>query len=77
MNDKHKAFFLTLALGCFEAVRDEEARGSARFRRLDNAMDNCIKAVDLYNPGGFDVEDCRKAGELIDEFNERIKGLYS
>ncbi len=76
MTDRHKAFFLSVALGCFEAVRNEERPGSTRYRKLDNAMDNCIKAVDLFNPDGFSFEDSKKAGDLIDEFNERIKQMY-
>lgn len=76
MNDQHKAFFLSVALGCFEAVRNEEERGTTRFRRLDNAMDNCLKAVDLYLPQAFSGEDCDKATVVLDEINERIRELY-
>ena len=77
MNNQQKAFFLSVALGCFEAVRNEEAPKTTRFRRLDAAMDNCIKTFDLYNPGSFGPEELQKAGQLIDEINERIVAILS
>lgn len=76
MTVQHKAFFLSVALGCFEAVKEQEKPGGARHRRLENAVQNCLKAVDMYLPEAWGFEDMNKAGTLIDELNERIKELF-
>ena len=76
MTDDHKAFFLSVALGCFETIKQEEKPGSARYRRLDNALDNCLKAVDMYRPEAWGFEEMNKASSLLDEMNERIKELF-
>lgn len=76
MNDNHRAFFLSIAVGCFEAVKEHEVKGSCRYRKLDNALDNCLKAVDLYRPNAWNFEDMNKASALIDEINERIKEMF-
>jgi len=72
MTDDHKAFFLSVALGCFETIKQEEKPGSARYRRLDNGL----KAVDMYRPEAWGFEEMNKASSLLDEMNERIKELF-
>lgn len=76
MTDQHKAFFLSVALGAFETVRSEETPGTCRHRKLGNAIDNCLKAVDLYRPESWGFEDMEKAGKLLDEINERITQMF-
>lgn len=76
MSDPQKAFFLSVALGAFETVRNEEKKGSCRYRRLDNSIDNCLKAVELYRPEAWSFEEMEKAGRLLDEINVRIRGMF-
>lgn len=76
MTLEHKAFFLSVALGCFEAVKQEEAPGSTRYRKLENALQNCLKAVDLYLPQAWGFEEMNKASALLDEINGRIKEMF-
>jgi hypothetical protein len=76
MTDEHKAFFLSVALGAFESVKEHEKPGSTRYRKLDNALDNCLKAVDLYRPEAWSFEELNKASALLDEINLRIKELF-
>lgn len=76
MTDEHRAFFLSVALGCFEAVKQSEQPGSARYRKLDNSLDNCLKAVDLYRPDAWGFEEMNKASALLDEMNVRVGELF-
>ena len=76
MNDNQKAFFLSLALGCFEIVREHEPENSARYRKLVNALDNTCKAVDLYRPEAWCQDEMDKATALLDEFNGRIRETF-
>lgn len=77
MTDQHKAFFLSVALGAFESVKFYEKPGSTRYRKLDNALSNCLKAVDLYRPDAWGFEEMNKASALLDEINEKIKELFA
>lgn len=76
MTIEHKAFFLSVALGCFDAVKQHETPGSARCRKLDNALDNCLKAVNLYLPEAWGFEEMNKASALLDEINDRIREMF-
>lgn len=76
MTDQHKAFFLSVALGAFESVKTEEKPGTARYRKLDNALNNCLKAVDLYRPEAWGFAEMNKATALLDEMNERIREMF-
>lgn len=77
LTDQHKAFFLSVALGAFESVRGDEKPGTARHRKLTNAMENCLKAVDLYRPDAWGFEEMNKASALLDELNVRIREMFS
>lgn len=76
LTDQHRAFYLSLALVSLEVVREHEPPKSARWNRLNSAMDAAVRATDCYNWGGWNAEDCGKAAKLIDEINERIKEMF-
>ena len=76
LSDQQKAFFLSVAIGAFETVRNEEQKGSCRYRKLDNAIDNCLKSVELYRPEAWNFEDMEKAGKLLDEINDRVEEMF-
>lgn len=74
--DDMKAAALSFALGFFEMVRNVEIPKSARFTKLDNAMDNCMKAIALYSWGGWQGGKIRLVHQLIDKTNKDIRMLF-
>lgn len=76
MTDQHKAFFLSVALGAFETVRENEEPGSIRHRRMTAAIKEVCRSVDIYRPDAWGFEDMNKASALLDEMNGRIKEMF-
>jgi|SRR6185369_16067866 len=76
MTDQHKAFFLSVALGAFESVKNEELAGSVRHRRMVAAIKECCRTVDIYRPDAWGFREMNKASALLDEINERIKLMF-
>jgi len=76
MTDQHKAFFLSVALGAFESVRQEEKPESVRYRRMTSAIKEVCRCVDIYRPEAWGFEDMNKASALLDELNAKIKEMF-
>lgn len=74
--DQHKAFFLSVALGAIEAVRDNEKPESVRHRRMTAAIKEVCRCIDIYRPEAWGFEEMNKASALLDELNERIKEMF-
>ena len=73
---KVAALYLTVSLGCVEAVLAMERRGSARHTKLCNLIDHVNRVVDVYRLQAFPLEDMRNAGALIDLVNDGLKSMY-
>lgn len=76
MTDQHKAFFLSVALGAIESVRENEEPGSVRYRRMTAAIKEVCRVVDIYRPEAWGFEDMNKASALLDETNARIQEMF-
>jgi hypothetical protein len=76
MTDKEKAFFLHLALGAFESVRADEPEKSSRNIRLGKSMDRILELIDVYRLEAWPKELAELAGNIVDEFNERIARAF-
>jgi len=78
MNPEMKvaALYLTVSLGCVEAVMETERKGSARHTKLCNLVDHVNRVVDVYRLEAFPLEDMRNAGVLIDMVNDGLKSMY-
>ena len=73
---KVAALYLTVSLGCVEAVLETERKGSARHTKLSNLIDHVNRVVDVYRLEAFPLEDMRNAGALIDLVNAELKSMY-
>lgn len=73
MNDKEKAIFISIGLAALETVRAEEIPRTARYTRLDRAMDKIIDLVDIYRPEAWSNEQVNKAAKIVDSMNRKIK----
>ena len=73
---KVAALYLTVSLGCVEAVMETERKGSARHTKLANLIDHVNRVVDVYRLEAFPLEDMRNAGTLIDLVNDGLKSMY-
>lgn len=76
MLDKHKAFMLSVALGCLEAVIEDERPKSARWNRINGVIDSVSRAVNIYRPEAWPIDDLVKANDLLDRINELIVEAY-
>lgn len=77
LSEKSKAFFLSVALGCFEEIKQSEPFGSVQRRRIVKAMEPCNTLIQHYKLDGFTTEEMKLAAQLVDEINERLKGMFS
>jgi hypothetical protein len=77
MQDNEKAYFLSIALCCFELVKDHEPLKSARYLKLVNALNNTCKAVDLYRPEAWCQAEMDKATVLFDEISIRVRETFN
>jgi hypothetical protein len=57
-------------------VLETEERGKARHTKLCNLIDHINRVVDVYRLEAFPIEDMRKAGDLIDIINDKLKSMY-
>lgn len=73
---KVAALYLTVSLGCVEAVLETERKGSARHTKLSNLIDHINRVVDVYRLAAFPYEDMQNAGRLIDLVNDQLKSMY-
>lgn len=73
MNDKQKTMILDVALAAFEALRENERKGSARETRLGRSEDRINLLLDCYLGRAWPPHDLELAGGLVDEFNDVLK----
>jgi hypothetical protein len=73
---KVAALYLTVSLGCVEAVLETERKGSARHTKLLNLVDHINRVVDVYRLEAFPIEDMMNGGRLIDLVNDELKLMY-
>jgi hypothetical protein len=73
VTDREKAFMIHVALGALDAVRESEAPKSTRCTRMEKATDRILELIDIYRPLAWPNGLMIKAGQLVDEINERIK----
>lgn len=72
---KKAAFSLSFALAVIDDLQKGEKPKSARWNRLQGAVDSINRALDLY-PGELSPEDFEKAAGLFDEHVEKIGKMY-
>lgn len=77
MTDRQKAVMLTMAVAAFESVRADEAPKTARYRRLTAGIDWLVELTGIYLLDHMPAADVTRAGDLIDEFNDRIKEVFT
>ena len=73
---KKAGLYLSVALGSIDAIMQEEKNGTARWNRLNGAIGQINRAIDLYVLEAFSVEDMDNAGALIDLVNDEIVKRY-
>lgn len=76
MDDDTKTFFLTVVLGCLEAVWQEEIKinkHSARASRLSRGIDQTLSLIDIYCPYTWPPDKIKIACKLFDEIDHKIR----
>ena len=73
---KVAALYLSVSLGCVEAVLETERKGSARYTKLCNLIDHVNRVVDVYRLHAFPYDDMQNAGRLLDLVNDQLKSMY-
>lgn len=73
---KAAALHLSCALACLDAVQSLEPKKSARWNRLDGAIDAVNRCVDLYRLEAFKGEDIANAEKVFDAASELIRAMY-
>lgn len=76
MTEKEKTMLLHVSLAAFESVRNSEQPKSARYTRMNKAIDRILEAIEIYHPDAWPVDDIIKASDLVDEFNIRIREVF-
>lgn len=77
LTDNHKTFYLSLALGILETVKDQEEAKSARFNKIYNLIERVSSAIEIYQPDSWDNVDIHKAVLTLNKIDEFIHALYS
>ncbi len=77
MNDREKTMMLHLSLAAFESVRNDEKPKSARYIRMNKAIDRILEVIDIYRIEAWPVDDIITASNLVDEFNVRITQVFN
>lgn len=73
MNDKQRAFYLSLALACVADVRQSESPRSRRHRKMSDLEDRICDTCDEYRPRAWPPELMDVAGRLMDRINEWVQ----
>lgn len=73
---KAAALHLSCALACLDAVQQMEKPKSARWNRLDGAIDAINRCIDLYRLEAFKTEDLTNAARVFDAASDLIRELY-
>jgi len=80
LSDGAKAFFLSVALCCVDAVKSSEKGDthlSVKKRKKMKALEgDLVKISAIYKSEGFDIVDMNNAGEVVGRINGYIKELY-
>lgn len=75
--DKRSAVHISIAAGLVEMVRRDEKLHSFRYNKLSAALDKLLEAASDYTGGGFQGEDIRKAGEVLDDIERLINKKFA
>lgn len=73
---KAAALHCSVALACLDAIQRLEKPKTARWNRLDGAIDAVNRCVDLYRLQAFTTADLNNASQLIDTVNAEICRMY-
>ena len=76
-SDKRKAVCISLAAGLVEMVRRDEKEFSRTYNKLSAALDKLLDAANGYTGNGFQGEDIRKAGEVLDDIERLINKKFA
>ena len=72
ITEKRRAVHISIAAGLVEMVRRDEKEFSRTYNKLSAALDKLLDAANGYTGNGFQGEDIRKAGEVLDDIERLI-----
>ena len=75
--EKRKAVHISIAAGLIEMVRRDEKEFSRTYNKLSAALDKLLDAANGYTGNGFQGEDIRKAGEVLDDIERLINKKFA
>lgn len=75
--EKRKAVHISIAAGLIEMVRRDEKEFSRTYNKLSAALDKLLDAANGYTGNGFQGEDIRKAGEVLDDIERLINRKFA
>lgn len=75
-SDDHKAFLLSVALGCIASIREDEERKSFRERKMMKCEDLICETTDYYRLHIWPDEKQATADKLTDEINKICAKLF-
>jgi len=75
--EKRKAVHISIAAGLIEMVRRDEKELSRTYNKLSAALDKLLDAANGYTGNGFQGEDIRKAGEVLDDIERLINRKFA
>ena len=77
ITEKRRAVHISIAAGLVEMVRRDEKEFSRTYNKLSAALDKLLDAANGYTGNGFQGEDIRKAGEVLDDIEKLINKKFA
>jgi len=77
ITEKRRAVHISIAAGLVEMVRRDEKEFSRTYNKLSAALDKLLDAANGYTGNGFQGEDIRKAGEVLDDIERLINKKFA
>ena len=77
ITEKRKAVHISIAAGLVEMVRRDEKEFGRTYNKLSAALDKLLDAANGYTGNGFQGEDIRKAGEVLDDIERLINKKFA
>lgn len=72
VNDDQKTMMLHIALAAFDIVLSTEKPKSARYCKINTAIDRVLEQIDIYRIEGWAPAKASRASAMVDIFNVMI-----